>query len=62
MSVESVRGTAVVIHFDNQRCIHSRHCVLDRPDVFVPNVAQQVIRNEHMWLETGMVGTGEGKA
>lgn len=39
MSVESVRGTFVVIHFDTPRCIHSRHCVLDRPDVFVPNVA-----------------------
>ena len=43
MSVESVRGTTVVIHFDNQRCIHSRHCVLDRPDVFVPNVAGEWI-------------------
>lgn len=38
MSVESVQGAAVVIHFDGERCIHSRHCVLDRPDVFVPNV------------------------
>jgi len=38
MSKETVRGAAVVIHFDGQRCIHSRHCVLDRPDVFVPNV------------------------
>ena len=43
MSVESVRGTTVVIHFDHQRCIHSRHCVLDRPDVFVPNVAGEWI-------------------
>lgn len=43
MSVESVRGTTAVIHFDNQRCIHSRHCVLDRPDVFVPNVASEWI-------------------
>ncbi|MBS0552320.1 MAG: (4Fe-4S)-binding protein, partial [Proteobacteria bacterium] len=46
MSVESVRGTTVVIHFDNQRCIHSRHCVLDRPDVFVPNVAGDWIHPE----------------
>lgn len=27
-----------MVRFDAQRCIHSRHCVLDRPDVFVPNV------------------------
>jgi hypothetical protein len=26
------------------------------------NVAQQVIRNEHTWLETGMVGSGEKTA
>lgn len=38
MSRETVRGAAVIIHFDGRRCIHSRHCVLDRPDVFVPNV------------------------
>ncbi|MCC6206854.1 MAG: (4Fe-4S)-binding protein [Gammaproteobacteria bacterium] len=38
MSRETVRGAAVIIHFDGRLCIHSRHCVLDRPDVFVPNV------------------------
>lgn len=38
MSRETVRGTSVIIHFDGERCIHSRNCVLDRPDVFVPNV------------------------
>ena len=38
MGIESVRGKQVVIHFDGARCIHSRHCVLERPDVFVPNV------------------------
>ena len=36
--VETVRGSTVTIRFDATRCIHSRHCVLDRPDVFVPNV------------------------
>jgi CDGSH-type Zn-finger protein/uncharacterized Fe-S cluster protein YjdI len=35
---EEVRGTRVVIRFDGAKCIHSRHCVLGRPDVFVPNV------------------------
>jgi uncharacterized Fe-S cluster protein YjdI/CDGSH-type Zn-finger protein len=38
MSEELVRGKEVVVRFEAQRCIHSRHCVLDRPDVFVPNV------------------------
>ena len=36
--VETVRGTKVTIRFDAGKCVHSRHCVLDRPDVFVPNV------------------------
>jgi CDGSH-type Zn-finger protein/uncharacterized Fe-S cluster protein YjdI len=38
MSRETVRSATAVVHFDGQRCIHARHCVLDRPDVFVPNV------------------------
>jgi CDGSH-type Zn-finger protein/uncharacterized Fe-S cluster protein YjdI len=38
MSKEIVTGQKAVIEFDGTRCIHSRHCVLDRPDVFVPNV------------------------
>jgi len=37
MGTETVRGNKIVIHFDSQRCIHARHCVLGRPDVFVPN-------------------------
>lgn len=37
-SREEVRGKRVAIQFDGSKCIHSRHCVLDRPDVFVPNV------------------------
>jgi hypothetical protein len=31
--------------------------VFDNDDVATYDVAQQVIRNEHTWLETGMVGT-----
>ncbi len=41
--IETVRGSTVTIRFDAARCIHSRHCVLDRPDVFVPNVAGEWI-------------------
>lgn len=37
MGKETVRGQKVVIHFDSARCIHSRNCVLNHPDVFVPN-------------------------
>ena len=38
MSVETVRGKRALIRFEGNKCIHSRHCVLGRPDVFVPNV------------------------
>jgi CDGSH-type Zn-finger protein/uncharacterized Fe-S cluster protein YjdI len=38
VTVETVRGKEFIIHFDGKRCIHARNCVLDRPDVFVPNV------------------------
>ena len=38
MAIETVRGREFIIHFNGSRCIHSRNCVLDRPDVFVPNV------------------------
>jgi CDGSH-type Zn-finger protein/uncharacterized Fe-S cluster protein YjdI len=36
--IEIVRGSRAVIEFEGKRCIHSRGCVLGRPDVFVPNV------------------------
>jgi CDGSH-type Zn-finger protein/uncharacterized Fe-S cluster protein YjdI len=36
--IEEVAGKDVTIRFDGGRCIHSRHCVLTHPDVFVPNV------------------------
>lgn len=36
--VEEVRGKRVLIRFEAGKCIHSRNCVLGRPDVFVPNV------------------------
>jgi CDGSH-type Zn-finger protein/ferredoxin len=35
---EEVRGKLAVIKFEGKKCIHSRQCVLSRPDVFVPNV------------------------
>ena len=35
---EVVTGKEATIHFDAQKCIHSRTSVLSHPDVFVPNV------------------------
>ncbi|MGC3962901.1 MAG: CDGSH iron-sulfur domain-containing protein [Rhodocyclaceae bacterium] len=46
MAVETVAGGKVVIHFDSTRCVHSRNCVLGRPDVFVPNVEGEWIHPE----------------
>jgi CDGSH-type Zn-finger protein/uncharacterized Fe-S cluster protein YjdI len=51
MSIESVKGKAVTIHFDSDRCIHSRHCVLDHPDVFVPNVQGEWIHPDAASVE-----------
>jgi len=38
------RGERIVIRNKGERCIHSRFCVLGRPDVFVPNVDGYWIR------------------
>lgn len=51
MSVETVVGTAATIHFDSQRCIHSRGCVLAHPDVFVPNVKGEWIHPDAQPVE-----------
>lgn len=36
--IEEVKGKKLLLRFEGKRCIHSRQCVLSRPDVFVPNV------------------------
>jgi CDGSH-type Zn-finger protein/uncharacterized Fe-S cluster protein YjdI len=46
MSREIVDGKGVRIIFEGTRCIHSRNCVLSRPDVFVPNVEGEWIHPE----------------
>lgn len=38
MVKEIVKSATATIVFDGARCVHSRNCVLSRPDVFVPNV------------------------
>jgi CDGSH-type Zn-finger protein/uncharacterized Fe-S cluster protein YjdI len=36
--VEEVQGDRLVLRFEGKRCIHSRHCVLNAPEVFLANV------------------------
>jgi CDGSH-type Zn-finger protein/uncharacterized Fe-S cluster protein YjdI len=36
--VDEYRGSRIVIRNNGSRCIHSRYCVLGRPEVFVPNI------------------------
>lgn len=52
--VEVVRGEKVTVRFESAKCIHSRHCVLDHPDVFVPNVAGEWIHPDAASPETLM--------
>src|SRR5512146_751066 len=49
--VEEYRGERIVIRANN-RCIHSRFCVLGRPDVFVPNDEGPWIRPDAQSAET----------
>ncbi len=35
------------LYFDGEKCIHSRNCVLNRPDVFVPDVKGEWIHPEN---------------
>jgi CDGSH-type Zn-finger protein/uncharacterized Fe-S cluster protein YjdI len=35
--IEVARGERLTVFFEGRRCIHSRHCVLDAPDVFKAN-------------------------
>jgi CDGSH-type Zn-finger protein/uncharacterized Fe-S cluster protein YjdI len=45
--VETVRGKSLLLKFEGEKCIHSRQCVLSRPDVFMPNVAGEWIHPEN---------------
>lgn len=36
--VQKYAGRAMVVYFDGVKCIHSRHCVLEQPQVFRANV------------------------
>lgn len=47
MDKEIYRSPAIDITFEGKRCIHSRMCVLGRPDVFVPNAEGAWIHPEN---------------
>ena len=49
--VEEAVGTGVTIRFEASKCIHSRDCVLGRPDVFVPNVQGEWIHPDAATVE-----------
>jgi CDGSH-type Zn-finger protein/uncharacterized Fe-S cluster protein YjdI len=44
--IDEVTSEHATIRFESKKCIHSRHCVLGRPDVFVPNVVGAWIHPE----------------
>jgi CDGSH-type Zn-finger protein/uncharacterized Fe-S cluster protein YjdI len=52
MAIEIASGKRARIIFDGSKCIHSRHCVLSRPDVFVPNVKGE-------WIHPDLATAGE---
>jgi len=45
------RGKDITIRFDTQRCIHSRHCVLDAPQVFQANTPGRWLHPEAASVE-----------
>ncbi len=49
--IEKVRGKSLVVVFEGRRCIHSRQCVLSRPDVFVPDVEGEWIHPDQATSE-----------
>lgn len=50
--VEIARGRALTVLFEGKRCIHSRHCVLDAPGVFLANTPGEWIFPDATTAET----------
>ena len=48
---EVARSDAITLHFDGRRCIHSRHCVLEAPMVFLANTPGAWIHPEATTVE-----------
>lgn len=49
--IEVAKGTGATVLFDGQRCIHSRHCVLDAPTVFKANTPGEWIHPDTVPVE-----------
>lgn len=50
-STEIARSEAITLRFDGWRCIHSRHCVLEAPTVFLANTPGAWIHPESTTVE-----------
>jgi CDGSH-type Zn-finger protein/uncharacterized Fe-S cluster protein YjdI len=50
--IEMAKGREVSVVFDGKRCIHSRHCVLDAPTVFLANTPGEWIRPDTVSAQT----------
>ena len=55
MAIEEHKTDDGTLFFEGSICIHSRNCVLNRPDVFVPNV-------EGEWIHPERANAGELQA
>ena len=42
--VQEYRGKNILVRFEGKKCVHSRGCVLARPDVFVPDAPGEWIQ------------------
>lgn len=51
IGVEVARGKQLTVLFEGKRCIHSRHCVLEAPAVFLANTPGEWIFPDRMPLE-----------
>jgi CDGSH-type Zn-finger protein/uncharacterized Fe-S cluster protein YjdI len=51
-AIEVAEGSAITVLFNAQRCIHSRHCVLDAPSVFKANTPGTWIYPDTVHVET----------
>jgi CDGSH-type Zn-finger protein/uncharacterized Fe-S cluster protein YjdI len=51
MATRFVEGTTVDVGFDGRKCIHSRNCVLEHPEAFVPNAPGE-------WIHPDAASTG----
>ncbi len=50
--VEHAQGRRLTLHFEGRRCIHSRHCVMDAPQVFLANTPGEWIFPDAASVET----------